>query len=92
MKVIRNVRQISRLGTVSAQRPPSFQLALLNQAHLQQNYFRPFSADNQKPKNFFTTFVDTLKDEMQKNKDLQVCFYRALYILYPSLFRNIKRF
>uniref|UniRef100_A0AC34F717 Mitochondrial import inner membrane translocase subunit TIM44 n=1 Tax=Panagrolaimus sp. ES5 TaxID=591445 RepID=A0AC34F717_9BILA len=71
MKVIRSAIQISRLGTVSSQKPISNRLVLLNQAHLQQNSFRGFSAENPKPKNFFTTFVDTLKDELQKNKDLQ---------------------
>jgi import inner membrane translocase subunit TIM44 len=71
MKVIKNVRRISRLGTVVSQKPHSNQLVLLNQALLQQLSLRTFSAENQKPKNFFTTFVDTLKDELKKNKDLQ---------------------
>uniref|UniRef100_A0A7E4V176 Mitochondrial import inner membrane translocase subunit TIM44 n=1 Tax=Panagrellus redivivus TaxID=6233 RepID=A0A7E4V176_PANRE len=72
MKAILTASRVSRLGSKTSQTAVP-RLALLRaQTDLNDLIIsRSYSAANPKNKNFFTNFVDNLKEELQRNKDLQ---------------------
>uniref|UniRef100_A0AC34PZ97 Tim44-like domain-containing protein n=1 Tax=Panagrolaimus sp. JU765 TaxID=591449 RepID=A0AC34PZ97_9BILA len=70
MRTIRAASKLSKLAALSGQH--GFQrAAVFSQVNVQSPSIRYYSAESPKSKNFLSNFVETLKEEMQKNKELQ---------------------